>query len=223
MSSFAASFSSGASTSGYSSSGPQAEVKLYHNKKEQALYESYAGALGPRPWCVYGERAGGSCRNLLFLCVHAAAHAPDCLLAGLAWPGHIAADLYAIIKTTEKLERAFVRDAIKAEDYEDACGRLIGQFKVLWSSMKDTVRALSRCGASDASRALPLVAADPQLTCPTALSPLHAGPERRALHVRPQHAVPDGGHPAAPLRDACDCGAQNKAEVRAGGRCMHGL
>ncbi|KAG2453849.1 hypothetical protein HYH02_002056 [Chlamydomonas schloesseri] len=49
------------------------------------------------------------------------------------------ADLYAIIKTTEKLERAFVRDAINAEQYEEACGRLIGQFKVLWASMKDTV------------------------------------------------------------------------------------
>jgi hypothetical protein len=51
----------------------------------------------------------------------------------------VCADLYAIIKTTEKLERAFVRDAINAEQYEEACGRLIGQFKVLWASMKDTV------------------------------------------------------------------------------------
>lgn len=50
------------------------------------------------------------------------------------------ADLYAIIKTTEKLERAFVRDAIDAGQYEEACGKLIGQFKVLWASMKDTVR-----------------------------------------------------------------------------------
>ncbi|GIL79920.1 hypothetical protein Vretimale_12538 [Volvox reticuliferus] len=49
------------------------------------------------------------------------------------------ADLYAIIKTTEKLERAFVRDAIDAGRYEEACGKLIGQFKVLWASMKDTV------------------------------------------------------------------------------------
>ncbi|GIL52775.1 hypothetical protein Vafri_8558 [Volvox africanus] len=66
------------------------DVRLYTNKKEQALYESYA-------------------------------------------------DLYAIIKTTEKLERAFVRDAIDAGRYEEACGKLIGQFKVLWASMKDTV------------------------------------------------------------------------------------
>ena len=56
----------------------------------------------------------------------------------------VPADLYAIIKTTEKLERAFVRDAIGAEEYEEACGRLIGQFKVLWSSMKDSVRMRTR-------------------------------------------------------------------------------
>jgi hypothetical protein len=56
--------------------------------------------------------------------------------------GSPAADLYSIIKTTEKLERAFVRDAIDAAQYEEACGRLIGQFKVLWSSMKDTVSSL---------------------------------------------------------------------------------
>lgn len=49
------------------------------------------------------------------------------------------ADLYAIIKTTEKLERAFVRDAVSAEAYEEACSRLIGQFKVLWGSLKDSV------------------------------------------------------------------------------------
>ncbi|KAG2501592.1 hypothetical protein HYH03_000097 [Edaphochlamys debaryana] len=81
------SFASTVSSSGPSLTG---EVKLYSNKKEQALYESYA-------------------------------------------------DLYAIIKTTEKLERAFVRDAIGAEEYEEACSKLIGQFKVLWGSMKDTV------------------------------------------------------------------------------------
>ncbi|EFJ46026.1 hypothetical protein VOLCADRAFT_63009 [Volvox carteri f. nagariensis] len=78
-----------ATLAGSASSG-NGDIKLYTNKKEQALYESYA-------------------------------------------------DLYAIIKTTEKLERAFVRDAIDAGRYEEACGKLIGQFKVLWASMKDTV------------------------------------------------------------------------------------
>ena len=32
--------------------------------------------------------------------------------------GLIPADLFAIVKTTEKLERAYVRDAISAKDYE---------------------------------------------------------------------------------------------------------
>lgn len=49
--------------------------------------------------------------------------------------------MYAIIKTTEKLERAYVRDAISPEAYEKACERLIAQFKVLWGSLKAVVSA----------------------------------------------------------------------------------
>lgn len=49
------------------------------------------------------------------------------------------ADLYAIIKTTEKLERAYVRDLITAQEYEPVCQKLIAQFKTLWSSMRETV------------------------------------------------------------------------------------
>lgn len=49
------------------------------------------------------------------------------------------ADLYAIIKTTEKLERAYVRDAVSPDLYEQACERLIQQFKVLWGSLKAAV------------------------------------------------------------------------------------
>lgn len=46
------------------------------------------------------------------------------------------ADLFAILKTTEKLERAYVRDAISAREYEPACNKLIAQFKTLYSSIK---------------------------------------------------------------------------------------
>ncbi|KAL3152011.1 hypothetical protein ABBQ32_001129 [Trebouxia sp. C0010 RCD-2024] len=49
------------------------------------------------------------------------------------------ADLYAIFKTTEKLERAYVRDAVSSKDYEPACQRLIGQYKTLWETLRDTV------------------------------------------------------------------------------------
>lgn len=49
------------------------------------------------------------------------------------------ADLYAIIKTMEKLERAYVKDSCKADEYEEACERLIGQFKVMRSSMDGLV------------------------------------------------------------------------------------
>mmetsp|Transcript_36862 Transcript_36862/g.81990 ORF Transcript_36862/g.81990 Transcript_36862/m.81990 type:complete len:211 (-) Transcript_36862:1536-2168(-) len=49
------------------------------------------------------------------------------------------ADLYAIIKATEKLERAYVRDSINAEAYESACEKLIQQFKVLYGSLRTLV------------------------------------------------------------------------------------
>ena len=51
-------------------------------------------------------------------------------------PPHPQTDLYAIVKTTEKLERAYVRDAIPAAEYEPACSRLIGQFRTLWETLR---------------------------------------------------------------------------------------
>ena len=49
------------------------------------------------------------------------------------------ADLFAIVKTTEKLERAYVRDTISAKDYEPLCEKLIAQFRTLWETLRDTV------------------------------------------------------------------------------------
>ncbi|CAK0784930.1 hypothetical protein CVIRNUC_008135 [Coccomyxa viridis] len=49
------------------------------------------------------------------------------------------ADLFAIVKTTEKLERAYVRDAISAKDYEPLCEKLIAQFRTLWETLRDMV------------------------------------------------------------------------------------
>ena len=39
------------------------------------------------------------------------------------------ADLHCIIKATEHLERAYVRDAVGKEEYTEACAKLIAQFK----------------------------------------------------------------------------------------------
>lgn len=39
------------------------------------------------------------------------------------------ADLYAIIKTVEHLEKAYVKDAVTAEEYEPACAKLIAQYR----------------------------------------------------------------------------------------------
>lgn len=51
-------------------------------------------------------------------------------------------DLYAILKSTEKLERAYVRDAISARDYEPACQRLIAHYRTLWSTVSESVPSL---------------------------------------------------------------------------------
>lgn len=48
-------------------------------------------------------------------------------------------DLFAILKSTEKLERAYVRDAISAREYEPLCSKLIGQYKTLYESLRDQV------------------------------------------------------------------------------------
>ncbi|KIZ01545.1 Vacuolar protein sorting-associated like protein 28 [Monoraphidium neglectum] len=57
----------------------------------------------------------------------------------VADPATLLEHLFAIIKATEKLERAYVRDDVTAADYEGACEKLIAQFKVLWGSMRDAV------------------------------------------------------------------------------------
>ena len=49
-------------------------------------------------------------------------------------------DLFAILKTTEKLERAYVRDAIGAKQYETACRKLLAQFRTLCTTLKGAVR-----------------------------------------------------------------------------------
>jgi len=39
------------------------------------------------------------------------------------------ADLYAVVKTTQHLEKAYIRDCVNADEYTEACSRLISQFK----------------------------------------------------------------------------------------------
>ncbi|KAF3567198.1 hypothetical protein DY000_02014039 [Brassica cretica] len=54
------------------------------------------------------------------------------------------AELFAIIKATEKLERAYIRDLISPSDYESECNKLILHFKTLSASLKDTVPSTQR-------------------------------------------------------------------------------
>ncbi|XP_068660092.1 vacuolar protein sorting-associated protein 28 homolog 1-like [Aristolochia californica] len=54
------------------------------------------------------------------------------------------ADLFAIVKTTEKLEKAYVRDIVSSQVYETECLKLIAQFKTLTSSLKDSIPSIER-------------------------------------------------------------------------------
>ncbi|EXB51814.1 hypothetical protein L484_006387 [Morus notabilis] len=54
------------------------------------------------------------------------------------------AELYAIIKATEKLEKAYVRDIISSAEYETECIKHIAHFKTLASTLKDTIPSIER-------------------------------------------------------------------------------
>lgn len=54
------------------------------------------------------------------------------------------ADLFAIMKATEKLEKAYVRDIISPSEYEIECQKLIAQFKTLGSTLKGIIPSIER-------------------------------------------------------------------------------
>jgi len=54
------------------------------------------------------------------------------------------ADLFSIIKTIEALEKAYVRDAVTAEDYKKNCSKLLAQFKAAQNLTRDTVPDLKK-------------------------------------------------------------------------------
>jgi len=70
------------------------------------------------------------------------------------------ADLYAIIKTVEHLEKAYVKDAIPADKYEPACTKLIAQYR-------------TACGLIEMS--VDEFVAMYKLDCPAAMLRLKAG------------------------------------------------
>ncbi|KAL0712750.1 hypothetical protein Bca4012_019728 [Brassica carinata] len=53
-------------------------------------------------------------------------------------------ELFAIIKATEKLEKAYIRDLISPSDYESECNKLILHFKTLSATLRDTVPSIQR-------------------------------------------------------------------------------
>lgn len=89
------------------------------------------------------------------------------------------ADLYAIIKTMEHLEKAYVKDAISAEAYTPACTKLIAQYR--------TARGLVEM---DVDRFV----ADYKLDCAAALKRLKSGIPATVEH----HVDAAGGDVAKP-------------------------
>ena len=111
-------------------------VKLWRTKEERETLENHAGAVAttppPPPHLAVAQiqhRRGPAAGTLR--------RSPRCATDLRL---RCCADLFAILKTTEKLERAWTQDAISAADYELACTKLIAQFKTLWATLRDTVR-----------------------------------------------------------------------------------
>ncbi len=94
-----------------------------------------------------------------------------------------ATDMYAIIKATEKLERAYVRDAISPDAYEQACGRLIAQFKVLWGSLKSQVGNEGGAGHCVSGRLSDTQAVQPIACLPRGI--VHSSAQAVVGHVCP--------------------------------------
>mmetsp|Transcript_12825 Transcript_12825/g.22114 ORF Transcript_12825/g.22114 Transcript_12825/m.22114 type:complete len:246 (+) Transcript_12825:77-814(+) len=81
------------------------------------------------------------------------------------------ADLYSIIKTTEHLERAFVRDAVAAQEYTPACAKLIAQFKTQREALKDCVPSIES------------FIAEYKMNCPAAANRLKTGVPATVEHA----------------------------------------
>lgn len=109
------------------SSNLDALLLKYTNKKEREILEAYAGTPGGSR----ARRAGGSNLALRTVGLDRLTYPPTHCCSPALTP-----DLYALLKTTEKLERAYVRDAIPAKEYEPACERLIGQYRTLWEAVR---------------------------------------------------------------------------------------
>ncbi|ELR18496.1 vacuolar protein sortingassociated protein 28, putative [Acanthamoeba castellanii str. Neff] len=85
------------------------------------------------------------------------------------------ADLYSIIKTTEALERAHMRDAINYEEYRGACAKLITQYK--------TARKVTQPHVPDVRKFMQ----DYRLDCEAALDRLESGvPDNPDVTIDPK-------------------------------------
>ena len=107
------------------------DIKLFRDREEQQFQEDCAGEA---PWAMLTGHAYVSAGLL--------SDSSDVMpvICGEFRMDAGAADLYAMLKATESLERAYIRDWVKASDYEVACEKLISQFKAHFTgSFKDEV------------------------------------------------------------------------------------
>eukprot|EP00475_Leptophrys_vorax_P031280 TRINITY_DN47329_c0_g1_i1.p1 TRINITY_DN47329_c0_g1~~TRINITY_DN47329_c0_g1_i1.p1 ORF type:complete len:229 (+),score=24.38 TRINITY_DN47329_c0_g1_i1:228-914(+) len=101
------------------------------------------------------------------------------------------ADLFAIIVTTEKLEKAYMRDLISPQEYEPACAKLINQFKTLRKSLQHLVPDVDKFMSTY------------QLDCPSARNRLLvAGVPATVEHKVATTASADSGNTSAAVAEA---------------------
>lgn len=111
---------------------PSQPVKLWNNKAEQDKYDKHAGKR-----LRHGEVRVAVTLQFLVGLVDLCKGNSDRLRSRLI--SFTTVDLFAIIKMLDKLEQAYIRDAVTAKEYEPACERLISQYKTLYETMRELV------------------------------------------------------------------------------------
>ncbi|KAM0937015.1 putative vacuolar protein sorting-associated Vps28 [Dioscorea sansibarensis] len=101
------------------------------------------------------------------------------------------ADLYAILKTMEKLEKAYVRDLVGSAEYEAECLKLIAQFRTLTASLAGAVPSVDRF--AEAYR----------IDCPAALHRLVTAGVPATVEHRSQSASASGSAASAAVVAEC--------------------
>lgn len=114
-------------------------IKLWANKKERQQYGKATVTNGEVR--VYTKRVPGFHAEFWLRAVLTIIARSDHSLSHRSSDDF--ANLFALIKTVEKLEKAFVTSAVSTSEYETACGELITKYKTLRTTLADLVPDIS--------------------------------------------------------------------------------